>query len=399
MTSSSRRPVGVAVVGAGWLGDVHARAWTRLRQHFPELGIDPRLVVVADPVAAARAAATERHGFGRESGQWEDAIEDADVEIVSIAAPNALHREIAMAAAAAGKHIWVEKPVGRGADDARAVRDAARINGVHVTVGFNYRTMPGMVMLRDLVAAGAVGVPTHARVEMLSDYAADPAGALTWRYSRADGGHGVVEDLGSHAVDLVRVVLGDIVSVVAHTRTAIASRPLPALGSVAYGHARADLTGPVGPVENEDILQAMMRTADDVVVTMACSRVAAGEQNRYVLEVHGTEGLVSWDFRTPGEIRLAAGAARAGQAAQRVLVGPEAGDYGRFQPAAAIAMSYDDAKVIEAAQAARAVLGMVPGGASIDDAVAAAEVLEAAVASAAEGSWMSVRSRPSVADG
>ncbi len=108
--------------------------------------------------------------------------------------------------------------------------------GVAGTVGFNYRAVPAATRLRDLVREGAIGVPTHATVRMRSDYAAHPLGLLTWRYTLASGGHGVLGDLASHAVDLTRFVLGDLARVVAETAVLIPERPLLAEGAATYGH-------------------------------------------------------------------------------------------------------------------------------------------------------------------
>lgn len=382
------RRIGVGVIGAGWLGDVHARAWGRLRHHYPGLAVDPRFVAVADSVTGARDAAQRKHGFDRAYANWRDLIDDPDVDVVSVTAPNAMHKDIGVAAAQAGKHLWIEKPVGLGPDDTKAVARAVAAAGVQGTVGFNYRSAPAMVKLRELVASGAIGTPTHARVRLFSDYAAHPLGALTWRYTLADGGHGVLGDLASHAIDLTRFVLGDIASLVALTSVFIPERPVLEEGAVSYGHGRADADAPKGRVENEDYVAAMMRTTNGVPVMLECSRVAVGDQNNYGIEVRGTQGLVGWDFRTCGELALSSGGDYADQPVQRVFVAPGAGGYGYFQPGAAITMSYDDTKVIELAHLVHSILSGVPEGPVLADAVASAEALDAMVRSAKAGTWI-----------
>lgn len=385
------RTIGVGVIGAGWLGDVHARAWARLRHHYPGLAVAPRFAAVADSVAGAREAAQRKHGFHRAYAVWRDLVADPDVHVVSVTAPNSMHREIGIAVAEAGKHLWIEKPVGLGADDTRGVARAVAAAAVSATVGFNYRSAPAMVRLRDLVASGAIGRPTHGRVRLYSDYAAHPLGALTWRYTLADGGHGVLGDLASHAIDLTRFALGDIDRLVALTATFIPERPVLEEGAVSYGHGRADEHAPKGAVENEDYVAAMMHTVGGVPVMLECSRVAVGDQNNYGIEVHGTKGLVSWDFRTCGELQLSTGNDYADQPTQRMFVGPGAGGYGYFQPGSAITMSYDDTKVIELAGLVRSILTGVAEGPQLADAVASAEALDAMVRSASTGQWVSLR--------
>ena len=132
--------LGVAVVGFGWMGRVHTQAYLRVPHHFPQLGVRPELVAVADEVPGRAEEAAARYGFATASRDWREVATDPRVRAVSITAPNFLHREIGTAMAEAGRHIWIEKPVGLTAADARAVAEAARRAGVQGTVGFNTAT-------------------------------------------------------------------------------------------------------------------------------------------------------------------------------------------------------------------------------------------------------------------
>src|SRR5690349_21398394 len=152
--------LGIAVIGFGWMGRVHTQAYTRLPHHFPELALRPRLVAVADDVPG-RAEEAGRFGFETAVRDWHDVAADPRVRAVSITAPNFLHREIGVAMAEAGKHVWIEKPVGLGPDDARAVREAIASAGLQATVGFNYRNAPAVQAARKLLADGAIGAVTH----------------------------------------------------------------------------------------------------------------------------------------------------------------------------------------------------------------------------------------------
>src|SRR4051794_15633995 len=150
------RQVGVGVIGLGWMGRVHTSSYRRVLEHFPELGVTPRLVAAAD-VSPERRAHAEHVGVERTVGDWRAVIEDPAVEAVSITLPNAMHREVALAAIDAGKHIWVEKPVGRGLDDVVAVADAAREAGTINAVGFCYRFAPAVQHAKALIEAGEIG--------------------------------------------------------------------------------------------------------------------------------------------------------------------------------------------------------------------------------------------------
>ena len=377
------RPIGVGVIGLGWMGRVHAQAHARVRHHFSDLEVVPRLVAVADDVPGRAEQAADRFGFARATTDWRELLADPEVELVSVTTPNWLHREIGVAVAQAGRHLWIEKPVGLTAADARAVADAVATAGVQAVVGFNYRNAPAVALARQLVADGAIGRPTHARFAFLSDYAAAPEGALTWRYERARGGSGVLGDLASHAVDLARYVLsGEVTSVLADTEVFLAERLRPT--SATAGHTLAT-DGVPGRVENPDHVSGLLRFSSGARVVLEASRVAVGEQNAYVFEVHGSAGRLAWDFRRMGELQVSRGPAPQDQPVSTVHVGPGAGEYAAFQPGAANAMGFDDLKVVEARDALVSIARGRPHGAGLPDAVRTAVVLDALTASAERG--------------
>jgi predicted dehydrogenase len=381
--------LGVAVVGFGWMGRVHTQAYARVPHHFPRLPVRPELVAVADEVPGRAEEAAGRYGFATAARDWREVVADPRVQAVSIAAPNFLHREIGVAMAEAGKHVWIEKPVGLTVGDARAVADAVATAGVQGTVGFNYRNVPAVEAARQMIASGEIGAVTHARIRLFSDYAAHPEAALTWRYERERGGSGVLGDLASHGVDLARHLLGAIDALTADTAVFLPERARPTGATV--GHARAT-GGEMGPVENEDYVSCLLRFASGARGVLEASRVAVGEQNAYGFEIHGTEGAVFWDFRRMGELgvsRATAGAAYQDQPVSTVHIGPGHGEYAAFQPGAANAMGYDDLKVIEAHHFLRSIVEGTAHGATLEDAVHSAAALEAMIRSAAHGTWVS----------
>ncbi|MFJ9378287.1 Gfo/Idh/MocA family protein [Streptomyces sp. NPDC101455] len=378
--------LGVAVVGFGWMGRVHTQAYARVPHHFPQLTVRPQLVTVAEEVPGRAEQAAEQFGFASTTRDWREVVDDPRVRAVSITAPNFLHREIGVAMAEAGKHIWIEKPVGLSTADASAVADAVTKSGVQGAVGFNYRNAPAVEAARDLIASGELGTVTHIRVRLFSDYAAHPDGALTWRYELERGGHGVLGDLASHGADLARYLLGDITSLAADTAIFLPQRSRPT-GATA-GHALAT-GGELGPVENEDYVNCLLRFASGARGVLEACRVSVGEQNNYGFEVHGTKGAVFWDFRRMNELAVSRGTTYQDQPVTTVYVGPGDGEFGAFQPGAANAMGYDDLKVIEAYRFLRSVAEGTPYGATLPDAVRSAAVVDAMVRSVVTGSWVS----------
>jgi predicted dehydrogenase len=388
MSAIDRESLGVAVAGFGWMGRVHTQAYARVLHHFPQLPLAPRLVAVADEVPGRAEEAASQFGFATASRDWRELATDPTVQAVSIAAPNFLHMEIGVAMAKAGKHIWIEKPVGLSTADAKAVAQAVNTAGVQSTVGFNYRNAPAVRAARELILSGELGAITHARFRFFSDYAAHPEGALSWRYERERGGSGVLGDLASHGVDLAGYLLGDIDSLVADTATFVTERARPTVAT--SGHSRAS-GGEMGPVENEDYVSSLLRFASGARGTLEASRVAVGEQNNYGFEIHGTKGAVFWDYRRLGELAVSTGTKYQDQPVSTVFVGPSDGDYAAFQPGSANSMGYDDLKVIEAYNFLRSIADAKPYGATVDDAVRSAIALDAMVESAASGTWVSLR--------
>ena len=382
--------LGVAVIGFGWMGRVHTQAYARVRHHYPQLPLVPELVTVAEEVPGRAEEAAAQFGFASTTRDWRAVAADPRVRAVSITAPNFLHREIGVAMAEAGKHIWIEKPVGLTAEDAGAVADAVAKAGVQGAVGFNYRNAPAVEAARELIASGEIGTVTHVRVRFCSDYASQPEGALTWRYERERGGSGVLGDLASHGVDLARHLLGDITSLTADTAIFLPERARPT-GATA-GHSRA-AGGELGPVENEDYVSCLLRFASGARGVLEACRVSVGEQNNYGFEVHGSKGAVFWDFRRMNELGISRGTTYQDQSVTTVYAGPGHGEFAAFQPGAANAMGYDDLKVIEAYRFLRSVAEGTPHGATLTDAVHSAAALDAMARSAQSGSWAEVTGR------
>src|SRR5690242_106145 len=142
------REIGVAVVGFGWMGQVHARAWTRLAQHFPDVPVRPRFLVVADTDEGRRREAREVFGFADAVSDWREVLERDDVDVGSVCGPNFVHREIGAAVAGSGRYLWVERPAGRSAEDTAEIATAVHKSGVMSAVGFNYRHAPAVQVAR-----------------------------------------------------------------------------------------------------------------------------------------------------------------------------------------------------------------------------------------------------------
>jgi predicted dehydrogenase len=383
------RKVGIGVIGLGWMGRVHTNSYRRVLEHFPDLGVEPRLVLAAD-VAEQRRAHAERVGFEATTADWRAVVEHPEVEAISVTTPNALHRDVALAAIAAGKHVWVEKPVGRGLEDTVTVADAARRAGVVSGVGFCYRFAPAVQHARRLIQGGALGDVNHYRGVFLADYANRPDAAASWRFFRADAGSGALGDLMAHIVDLTHYLVGPIERLSGRTATMIPRRPPLAMGSGTH-FSRVE-TDELVDVDNEDWASAMIEFDGGAVGSLEASRVIVGPHVRLRFEVHGTKGALAWELERMNELeRFQLAEDGEDEGYMRVVAGAQHPDFAAFQPGTGVPMGYDDLRVLEARNFLASVRDREQRRPGLDEMVACARVLDAIERSAESGVWEPAR--------
>lgn len=378
------RSVGVGVVGAGWMGRVHSSAYRRVRDHYPDSAGLARLVVVADESEERAREAVATFGFEVATNDWRRVLEHPEVDVVSITVPNGLHRDVAVAAAEWGKHIWIEKPAGRVPQETEEIAAAVERADVRSVVGFNYRQVPAVRHARELIRSGALGVVDHFRSQWIAAYASNPRGALSWRFRRQEAGLGILGDLGSHAVDLAQYLLGPIARVTARTETVVRERPLP---TGAGTHFDVSTSAELAPVENEDVVWSIVEFEQGVTGTLEASRVAVGPQARYTFGLHGSRGAVAWDFERMNELSVYLPLENGDAGYATVLMGPQHEPFGHFQPGPGLPMSFDDLKVAEAALLLESVVDGEQREPGMREALAAARVIAALERSAASGRW------------
>jgi predicted dehydrogenase len=274
---------------------------------------------------------------------------------------------------------------------------AARAAGVVTSIGYNYRHVPAVERVRELIAAGELGRITNVRAAFFNSYAAEPDGALSWRFRRDQAGSGALGDLLSHVVDLMQYVVAPITEVSSLLSTVYAQRPILPMGSAT--HFAVIENGEMGEVENDDYVAALVRFAagshaTGAVGTLEASRVSVGPQCGLGFEIYGTDGSAAWNFEQMNEFRLCLGRGGANAGYTTVLGNAHLGDYGRFQPGPGNSMGYDDLKVIEARKFLVAVSGGDQHNSTIEEALADAEVISATAASAQDSAWHKVTPVP-----
>ncbi len=384
--------IGIGIVGTGFMGAAHAQSFLAAPRIF-ETALTPQLVAVADIDTVAAEAAARRYGFARATGRWQELIADPEIELLSIATPNALHADIALAAIEAGKHVYCEKPLAASAAAAEAMADAARQAPVKTLVGYNYLRSPAIAYARELIAAGQIGEPIYWRGVCDEDYMAAADTPFSWRCRRALAGFGALGDLASHLVSVARLLLGPIRRVVADQQTVIADRPAAEAGDAAEkrsGPARIDRTRPRQPVENEDTAHALLQFASGVMGSFVTSRAHWGRKSHLGFEVFGRKGSILFDHERMNELQLftSEGIDSAVNGYRTILIGPEHASYGRFSPARGHGLGFNDLKIIEVAHLLGGLAGKERLFPTIPDALKIERVLHAIVQSAATGRWI-----------
>ena len=215
--------LGVGLIGSGFMGKTHAFGFSNATRVFSlPVTLERAMLADIDAEQAARAAAAL--GFARSTGDWRRLVADAAVDIVAITTPNALHKAMALAVIAAGKHVYCEKPLAPTVDEAREMTFAAQAAGVTTAVGFNYLKNPLFKFARELIAAGEIGEIRAFNGIHAEDYMTDAEIPWSWRLDPAGGG-GALADLGSHIIATARYLIGPIEEVLGDAATVIASRP------------------------------------------------------------------------------------------------------------------------------------------------------------------------------
>lgn len=368
--------VGIGLIGSGFMGRCHAYAFRAAPAIFdiPE----PVLAVLADVDVATAARAAAGLGFARGTGDWRDLIADPAVDIVDITAPNALHKEIALAAAAAGKAIYCEKPLAPTTAEAKDMVDAVEAAGIKTQVGFNYVKNPVATTAKEIIDSGEIGEIVGFRGAHFEDFMSDPAAPYTWRFDPA-GGDGVIGDLGSHMISMARYLLGDIEAVLGDKDTMIKERPVA--------------TGATGmrPIRVADQVRVLTRFASGARGTIEASWIATGRKMTIACEITGTKGAILFDFERLNELRLyTVGQTPGREGFKTILTGPEHAHYARFTPAPGHQLGFNELKIIEVATMLQALAAGQTPWPDFREAWQVQRVVDAVIRSANDGRWVAI---------
>ncbi|MEZ3161600.1 Gfo/Idh/MocA family oxidoreductase [Microbacterium sp. BWT-B31] len=291
------------MIGHGFMGAAHSQGW-RVAPRFFDLPLRPEMAVVVGRNAQAAAEAAEKWGWSESATDWREVIGRDDIDIVDIVTPGDTHAEIAITALEAGKHVLCEKPLANTVAEARAMTDAAAAasaRGARAMVGFTYRRVPAVTLMRELIAAGKVGRVQQVRAAYRQDWLVDPAVPLAWRLQKEHAGSGALGDIGAHIIDMTQFVTGLAVdSVSGVLDTIVRQRPLLGSGSGLSGTAAEGF----GEVTVDDAAVFTGRLSNGALASFEATRFATGRKNALTVEVSGDRGALAFDLEDLNTLRF-----------------------------------------------------------------------------------------------
>lgn len=373
------KTVRIGLVGTGYIGRCHAIAYAQAPTLFP-LKAKIQLEWLAEINQELAEQKAKEFGFINATDDWRELVSHPNVDVVDICTPNFLHKEIALAAIANGKHVYSEKPLALTSADAKQMVEAARQAGVKTLVGFNYIKNPTAQLAKEIIQRGEIGKIVHFYGTHNEDYLADPNTPMDWHCYKATAGLGTLGDLAAHIVSMAHYLVGeDIVSVCGDMQTVITDRPNP--------HNVAEKI----TVENEDQASSLVRFANGIMGTIESSRIACGRKMGLSYTITGTKGTIVYTQERMAELKLYQHTDHPSrQGFKTILVGPQHPDYAAFCVSAGHGIGFNDQKSVEIRDLIDGIATDSKMYPDFEEGYKISRVLDAIVKSAQEKRWIAV---------
>ena len=378
----AKKEIRVALIGHKFMGVAHSNAfrnagmWTNL-----PVKLTMKCLCAEDTMENLQEFADK---FGWESIEldWRKAVAREDIDLVSIATPNILHKQIAIEAAKHGKHILCEKPLANNLAEAREMLKAVEKAGVKNCCGYSYRFTPSLALARQLVQEGRIGRIYNVFVRYAQDWIADPNFAMVWRFDKKVAGSGPLGDLSAHSIDATRFVTGlKFKEVTGNLQTLIKERPLDSKNP----------NGPKGKVTVDDVAQFLVNFEGGATGTYESTRLATGRKNWNTIEVNGEKGSILWNFEDQNYLLFYDNTLPPKDAGfRKINVTHDVHPYNGGWWPQGHGIGYADSFVIEVAEFVRAIAEDKPFSPSFEDGVKCQEVLEAVEKSVAGREWVKI---------
>lgn len=310
----------IAMIGYRFMGKAHSYGIGNAPFFFDD-DIKPEKTVICGRNEPLVSQAAAQFGWAEYETDWRNVVNRPDIDIVDIATPPVNHCEIALAAIAAGKHVFCEKPLAMNVTEAKRMLDAAERAGIVHMLGHNYRRVPALAYAHDLIAQGTIGDIRQFRATYLQDWLMDPCFPMDWHLDQAIAGSGPHSDLNAHIIDLARWLVGEIDTVIGMKETFVRQRPVDmpeaqpkskSSGRASQTNGGAKSTCPVNAgdtdsmmdVTVEDAAAFLARFTNGAIGTFEATRMAGGRKNALRLEINGSRGSVAFDLERMNELQF-----------------------------------------------------------------------------------------------
>jgi predicted dehydrogenase len=375
------KPLNIGMIGYGFMGRAHSNAYAQVN-HFFDLEYRPVLKAVCARDEAKAKEFADRWGYESVETDWRKLLDRKDIDAVDICTPNNLHKEIAIAAAKAGKAILCEKPLAMNSAEGEEMVAAVEKAGVPNIVWYNYRRIPAVTLAKQLIDEGRLGKIFHYRANFLQDWtiSADlpQGGAALWRLDAAAAGSGVTGDLLAHCIDTAIWLNGGVRDVCAMTETFVKER-------------KHNLTGKVEKVGIDDACAFLCHFDNGSLGLFESTRYARGHKALYTLEINGENASIRWDlhdlhrlqyfdYRDEGRVR--------GWRSVHVTDGDQ--PYMKNWWVPGLAIGYESSFVHEVADFLQGLASGKPAGPTFRDALETQRVCDAVLESAQSRCWKAV---------
>src|SRR5437588_8124687 len=280
------KTLNVGLIGYGFMGRAHSNAFRKVGNFF-DLEFQPVLKAVCARDETKVKAFAAKWGYESHETDWRKLIAREDIDLIDIACPNDMHKDIAIAAAKTGKMILCEKPLSMDGPEGVKMVSAVESAGVLNSVWYNYRRVPAVTLAKQLIDEGRLGKIFHYRAKFLQDWTISSelpqGGEGLWRLDVSVAGSGVTGDLLAHTIDTAMWLNGHIDEVSAMTETFIKSR-------------KHNLSGKVEPVGIDDASAFLARFEDGSLATFDATRYGRGHKALYTGEINGEPACSCWDL-------------------------------------------------------------------------------------------------------
>jgi len=380
-----KKEIRVALIGHQFMGIAHSNAfrnaqmWTNLPAK-----ITMKCLCAKDSPENLEAFA-ERYGWEEYELDWRKVVERDDIDLISIAVPNVLHKEIAVEAAKNGKHILSEKPLANALDEAKNMLDAVNAAGVKHCCGYSYRFTPSLALARQLVQEGRIGRIYHVFVRYAQDWIIDPNFAMVWRFDKKIAGSGPLGDLSAHSIDATRFITGlSFREVIGNLQTLIKERPMDSNNP----------EGTKGQVTVDDVAQFLVNFDSGATGCFESTRLATGRKNYNTIEVNGEKGSIFWNFEDQNYLMFYDNNLSPKDAGfRKINVTHDTHPYNGGWWPQGHGIGYADSFVIEIAEFIRSIVYDLPFSPSFEDGYECQKVLDAVEQSANERKWIEVNKK------